>query len=830
MVRAAADWTWPAICWTLAGMRRVSGLLWLAWLAAPAAGGALLIGPPAAPPAQARAEFRLTGVPATTNAFDPEVIAVDAVFTAPSGRSTPVPAFWYQAYVRSLVNGNESLTPAGPPEWRLRFTPAETGPYTVAVTVRTNGPMTALTASTNFVVAAASGRTPVGVVQVAASRRYFETSAGDPLPLVGHCVCWYHNGGTFDYDTWFGAMQPAGENYTRLWMWPTAFGLEEEPGTLTRYRLDRAWQLDYVLQLAEQRGIYVMLCLDFHGMLQIQPDYWGGDNYWPTNPYNTAQGGPCATPDDFFTSAAAMTIYQKRLRYLVARYGASEHLLAWELFNEIDNEYDHLTPAHVAAWHATIGDWLKANDPFHHLVTTSLTGGSDRPDLWSLPQMDFAMFHAYGQPQPVTALAQTNQSFVTRYGKPLMIGEYGTDWQGWNPQNDPFLRGWRQGIWGGALGGSVGTAMSWWWEAIQASNLYPTYGALTNFMAKTQWGRGVWQPLGFQTTGEPPFALGPPLPGASPFAATLTLSSVWGAILKGQLAIATPFSSTLASADFDCFFQGTGHPDLRIPFQLQAWLTNSARLVMHLNSVSDGAVLAVFVDGKSVFSTNLPNLDGTWQVNNEYNEDIPVNLPAGKHTIVIRNTGGDWFYLDWVRLENVLPSSYAPDWQPSPPAIGLRGDTEMLIYAVNPLVNFPANATNAAVEPSHGASLSLTNLPAGHYRAQWFDPKSARPVGETSGTSDGTLLVLPLPDFTEDLAGRLTTFREFSLAAPAVTNDGHFRTALVGEAGQSYSIEATGDFQAWSVLTNCVGATNPVPVIDPAPMAGARFYRARLVP
>jgi hypothetical protein len=90
--------------------------------------------------------------------------------------------------------------------------------------------------------------------------------------------------------------------------------------------------------------------------------------------------------------------------------------------------------------------------------------------------------------------------------------------------------------------------------------------------------------------------------------------------------------------------------------------------------------------------------------------------------------------------------------------------------------------------------------------------------------------VLPLPDFTEDLAGRLTSFREFSLAAPTVPGDGHFRTALLGEAGQSYSIEATGDFRDWLVLTNIAGATNPVPVVEPDPIAGARFYRARLGP
>jgi hypothetical protein len=72
-------------------------------------------------------------------------------------------------------------------------------------------------------------------------------------------------------------------------------------------------------------------------------------------------------------------------------------------------------------------------------------------------------------------LSGVAQSFLQRYGKPVMIGEFGTDWRGWNRTNDLYLRGWREGIWGGALGGSVGTAMSWYWEIIDSENDHPVY-------------------------------------------------------------------------------------------------------------------------------------------------------------------------------------------------------------------------------------------------------------------------------------------------------------------------------------------------------------------
>jgi hypothetical protein len=32
----------------------------------------------------------------------------------------------------------------------------------------------------------------------------------------------------------------------------------------------------------------LLLCLDYHGMFESEPDYWGGNNFWPENPYNVA--------------------------------------------------------------------------------------------------------------------------------------------------------------------------------------------------------------------------------------------------------------------------------------------------------------------------------------------------------------------------------------------------------------------------------------------------------------------------------------------------------------------------------------------------------------
>lgn len=319
---------------------------------------------------------------------------------------------------------------------------------------------------------------------------FLETAEGRPLPLIGHNVCWHHEGGTDDYRRWFARMREAGENFARIWMCPWAFGIECHPRTLTNYRQDRAWTLDVVLGLAESCGIYVLLALDYHGMFETVPDHWNANDNWKLNPYNSANGGPCQTPNEFFLSATAMDAYRKRLRYIVARWGHHAGLVAWQFFNEIDNAYRHLQPGDVAIWHAEMSRVVRRIDYTDRLVTTSLTGGSDRSDIWRLPEMYLTSYHSYGLSSPVTKLPAIIHRMRMRYRKPVLVGEFGVDFREWNRESDPYLRGFRQTLWAGALGGSAGTSMSWWWENIHDEGVYSALAALARILRHTTWGTG----------------------------------------------------------------------------------------------------------------------------------------------------------------------------------------------------------------------------------------------------------------------------------------------------------------------------------------------------
>ncbi len=111
--------------------------------------------------------------------------------------------------------------------------------------------------------------------------------------------------------------------------------------------------------------------------------------------------------------------------------------------------------------------------PYQHLISSSFTGGSQRPDLFALPEMDFAQYHSYNEKHPARMMAERTASFFEKYDKPFFVSEYGTDWKGWKPDTDPHFRALHQAIWSGAFTGAAGTGMTWWWENIHTGQALP---------------------------------------------------------------------------------------------------------------------------------------------------------------------------------------------------------------------------------------------------------------------------------------------------------------------------------------------------------------------
>lgn len=423
------------------------------------------------------------------NPFDPAEVRVDGEFAAPDGSLRTVPGFYYQPFSRSLVDGTEVVTPAGDPDWRVRFTPRSDGVWHWRWVATVDG----VTCATDwrFLLVVEPEASDHGFVRVGKDAGYFAFDDGTRYFPVGENMAWPDARGTYAFDEWMERLAAHGGNYVRIWMASWSHALEWVvygpdgrvlATTLGDYthNMDRAWKLDRIFESAHAHGIHIMLCLLHHGQFseEVNP-------VWQWNPYSSRLGGPLKKPSEFFTNASARKLFERRLRYMVARWSHATELMAWELWNEVDytQVYDG---AILAEWHAHMAGLLHALDPNDHLVTTStsMVGsllGLDEA-LYSLPGMDFSQFHLYGSGTDldldlVSAIPGVAAGLAA-LGKPVLAGEVGVDYRG--PAEtlavDPRLTGFRDILWIPVLAGTAGTGMHWWWDSVvDPLDLYPQF-------------------------------------------------------------------------------------------------------------------------------------------------------------------------------------------------------------------------------------------------------------------------------------------------------------------------------------------------------------------
>ena len=417
------------------------------------------------------------------NPFDPEEVTLDATFVSPSGRNVVCPGFFY-AYPARF---------GGPDEWRVRFSPDEPGTWTYTVKVTT--PVKTVESEPQAVLCVVSPA--AGPIRV--SRRdaqYFEHADWSFFYPIGHNVCW---NSLREYREQFGLMHRNGENWARVWIAPWNNEIEWSPNIaaykgLGVYSLGNAGQLDGIVEAAERNDLYLQLVLHEHCRLSAKTN-----PEWQNNPYSRALGGPCATPQDFFTSDKARRLAKNRIRYIVARWGYSAHVMAWELFNEVDLTDDYRTDTDTA-WHREMAEFIKSTDPQKHLVTTSYLREPNR-DTYALPAIDYAQSHTYTT-DIVARLVSLNAEFRTLH-KPYFIGEFGSDTADGIDAKDRDGRFLHCGIWAQSMLPAAGGAMSWWWyDLIHPNGLYYHFLALRRFMGGLDRRTGDWESQTGRLTGE----------------------------------------------------------------------------------------------------------------------------------------------------------------------------------------------------------------------------------------------------------------------------------------------------------------------------------------
>ena len=431
------------------------------------------------------------------NPFDPDQVDVRGHFASPGGRTITVPGFFYQGYVRRQERGAEALGAMGASHWKVRFSPGETGAYKYYIEVHDGETIRSETGGFRCV----EGKRP-GFVRISDADRYcFEHSDGAFYYPIGHNVASVGDSrasaiganlpakeGTYAYDRILERMAANGENFTRLWMAPWSFGIEWTDSYrpqfrgLGRYNQANAWRLDHVLRCAEERGIYCMLVLTSHGEVgDHESDFFGakGSPYWSGN------GGPIDHPREFYTCEDVFKHYSRKARYIVARWGYSPAVMAWEILSEPDlaSFYSEGDFGRVAAGFVQrVARHVRDLDPADHMVTSCCYRYLEPAagPMLGLPELDFNTGHLFSG-KPEMRLPADYAEMRTRHGKAFFLTEAGLTPFAF--QADRAALGIHRVLWASHMAPYAGAAAPWWWGLIDRLDLYGHFRALSNFAA-----------------------------------------------------------------------------------------------------------------------------------------------------------------------------------------------------------------------------------------------------------------------------------------------------------------------------------------------------------
>ena len=395
-------------------------------------------------------QVALTGLPDVKNPFDPSQADLIATIEAPNGATLSAPMYWYQDYVVVSGLSQNPERAVGSPEWRVKFRSIATGTYRISVKAVMNG--------SKIAVPDFSVTTDYKAVDSIRTKDNYFVQGKEVFVPIAYNIAWASRYEELNrYERWFKSASDGGVNVARVWMASWSLGIEWNDTGLGDYskRMPRAWVLDQVYRIAAKYGIYIDLVLLNHGAFSVTTNA-----EWYSNPYFVGNGGPLKDPGEFATNSEAKKFWERRLRYIAARWGGETNQFSWEWWNEVN--FTPLGGEELTNWIKWSDSLLKQWDPYKTLTTTSWSNAASLQD-WS--PVDYAVVHVYDDKDPIKTLtvqAEAMKSVVPN--KPILVGEMGSGSLTEDPFTDPTGLHLHNSQWAATFVGFGAPASYWWWD------------------------------------------------------------------------------------------------------------------------------------------------------------------------------------------------------------------------------------------------------------------------------------------------------------------------------------------------------------------------------
>ena len=388
------------------------------------------------------------------NPYLQEDVSLDLQLKSPSGKKLLLPCYYV-----SGESGKESV-------WKARFAPQEAGKYRYTFRLnKSNKPSgKALAGQFNVSKSAAKGFLKVK------NNWILQFDNGEPYRAVAENICWesranddskffkaLHEQAKYNYEEMLPAFKAKGGDFYRTWIshfnlpidWKSGFNSKRYRPSDEYFNPSAVSKLDRMITLSDSLGLYIMLTLG-------------------PGAYSERDGGFSPNAADFFVNPKSKQRYKDRLRYIIARWGYSPSIAAWEFFNEVDNvQFSNrnkpISADSIVQWHDEMSTYLKQIDPYQHIVTTSISH-RDLKGLNSLKNIDINQKHIY---KNTKGIPSEILKYEEEFKKPYVVGEFSYEWD-WSKNFDDYSAemdsDFKRGLWYGLFSPTPVLPMSWWWE------------------------------------------------------------------------------------------------------------------------------------------------------------------------------------------------------------------------------------------------------------------------------------------------------------------------------------------------------------------------------
>jgi hypothetical protein len=381
------------------------------------------------------------------NPYDPDDIDVYALFISPAGEKIKISGF-YDNYKNA-------------DKWKIRFSPGETGEYKFQIFVK-DGTEIAQSKVASFSAVASEHH---GWIKPSVKNpHYFTHDDGTSFYAVAVYSPWGNNQKVFDTYIDNGA--------NLLAIWDIDYGgfvndagiIENKLGS---YNQEKLGKIDSLLSILEKDNIKLMFAIWPHDL--FSKTVWAAK--WKENPYSKL-----IDVQNVYSDSLVWEYQKMKYRYMIARFAYSRSWGIWELINEMDG-----TDGWAKGHHMEALDWVKKcvkyffdNDPYHHPVTASFSGGFDEYHEPLYEMTDIPNIHLYpAQGWKLKYPGDTSRSdmynfgwaskrFWDRFEKPAIFGEAGADLTYYKPGTKEYHTSYHNQIWASLTNGLAGTPV--WWD------------------------------------------------------------------------------------------------------------------------------------------------------------------------------------------------------------------------------------------------------------------------------------------------------------------------------------------------------------------------------